>query len=117
MAGTDVSSFDCHGLEWSSNFAAMVQRVPIETNSNAELKPAAAMAEAGGFRNILDTLWSSRDTEDGSLVRQVHRCTTSAHREANPVRRKMNIWLAKQGRHLLYQQTSSRTHGPWPRCA
>ncbi|KAI4204451.1 MAG: hypothetical protein LQ350_001208 [Teloschistes chrysophthalmus] len=82
MAGTDVSSFDCHGLEWSSNFAAMVQRVPIETNSNAELKPAAAMAEAGGFRNILDTLWSSRDTEDGSLVRQENEHLASKTREA-----------------------------------
>lgn len=112
MAGTDVSSLDCHRLDKSSNFVAMVQRVPMQTHSDTELKPAAAMAEVGGLRNILDTLWSSRETEDGSLVRQVRRCTTSVHREANPVSRKTSIWLAKHGRHLLYPQISSRTVGP-----
>ncbi|KAL9583743.1 MAG: hypothetical protein Q9212_002530 [Teloschistes hypoglaucus] len=67
----------CYG--W---YRSMVQRVSMQTHSDTELKPAASMAEAGGLRNILDTLWSSRETEDGSLVRQENEHLASKTREA-----------------------------------
>lgn len=112
MAGTDVSGLYRHHSKGNSNLAAMVRRVPIQTQSDTELKPAAAMAEAGSLRNTLDALWRSREIGEGSLVRQVHRCATSRPRETNPVGRKMNIWPAERGRHPLYPPISFRTVGP-----
>ena len=49
----------------------MVQRTSTQVSNPADLKPAAAMVEAGDLRNVLDLQWRNKDTGHSLTVRQV----------------------------------------------
>lgn len=70
-AGTSVSSVNHSEAAGNSLVLAMVRRISMNNQGTEVLKPAAAMAEAGALRDMLNSRWTKAKSENGPLVQQV----------------------------------------------
>ncbi|KAL8671306.1 MAG: hypothetical protein Q9168_004190 [Polycauliona sp. 1 TL-2023] len=59
-------------------FRSIVERSSLRGPGEKELKPAAAMAEAGELRDVLDRLWSQNGSEMKSAIQKVDKLTRRA---------------------------------------
>lgn len=71
-AGIIVSVLDHFRLVAYSPSVAMVRHVAGNAPGTEESKPAAAMAEAGPLRDMLNSHWTNSDSNHGPVIQKVH---------------------------------------------